>query len=44
VIDKHDNGHLGPDVPDLVGDGCAIQEAQVVFENDSIHVPRHKKP
>jgi hypothetical protein len=44
VIDHHDNGHLGPHPLDLIGDGCAIDEAQMVFEDNRIHRPRHEKP
>ncbi|MGA2005325.1 MAG: hypothetical protein ABSG70_18200 [Terriglobales bacterium] len=44
VIGKHDNGYFGPDLLDLIGDGCTVQEAEVVFEDDGIHGTRHEKP
>jgi hypothetical protein len=44
VIDHHDNGNLGPDTLDLIGDGYTVREAKVVFENNGIHWPRHENP
>jgi len=44
VIGQHDNGHLRPDLFDLIGDSCTVQEAEVVLEDDGIYGPRHEKP
>ncbi|MFY9560535.1 MAG: hypothetical protein WAQ52_09905 [Terriglobales bacterium] len=39
VIGHHDNGYFRPDLLDLIGDGCAVQEAEVVLEHNGIHRP-----
>src|SRR5208283_5565280 len=44
VIGQHDNGHLRPDLFDLIGDSCTVQEAEVVLEDDGIYGPRREKP
>ncbi len=43
MVGQHDNRYVRPDVLDLVGDGCAIQQAEVVFEDNRIHRLRHEK-
>ncbi len=43
MVGQHDNRYVRPDVLDLVGDGRAIQQAEVVFEDNRIHRLRHEK-
>jgi hypothetical protein len=44
VIGQHYDGYIRPHSLDFTGNGCAIQETQVVLEDDGIHGPRHKHP
>ncbi len=44
VIDQHDHGYVRPGLLDLIGDRHAIQQAQVVFEDNGVHRPRYQEP
>ncbi len=44
VLSQHDDGHLGLDLLDLGCDDPAIQETQLVVEDNCINRPRHKQP
>jgi hypothetical protein len=44
VIHQHDDRNIRPDLLNLVGDGRAIEEAEVVLEDHCMHGPRHEKP
>jgi len=44
MIGQHDNRYLRPNLLDLIGDGCAIEETQVVLEDNGIDGPGHEKP
>jgi len=43
MIGQHDNRYIGPYMLDLVCNGGAIQQAEVVFEDDRVNRLRHEK-
>ncbi len=44
MIHQHDNRYFRPDLLNLIGDGCSIEEAEMVFEDNCMHGLRHEKP
>ena len=43
MVRQHDDGQLRPDSFDLIGDGPAIEKAEVEFDDNGIHGQRHEK-
>jgi len=37
MVRQHDDGQLRPDSFDLIGDGPAIEKAEVEFDDNGIH-------
>jgi len=44
VIGQHYDRYIRPDLLDFVGNRYAIQQTQVVLDDNGIHRPRHKQP
>jgi len=43
MVRQHDDGQLRPDSFDLIGDGPAIEKAEVEFDDNGIHGSDTKK-